>query len=80
MEIPKGMYARLADRSGLAVKGILVWGGVIDSDYQGNIILCLHNSTDKPFKIEKDMQVSQMIFEKHGSPYTLPVKYLSTTT
>ena len=37
MTIPSGYYGRIADRSGIALKGIISAGGVVDSDYRGNI-------------------------------------------
>ncbi len=39
--------------------------GVIDSDYQGEIKICLHNSSEagtRPFMISKGDRVAQMIF------------------
>ncbi|HEX3095721.1 MAG TPA: dUTP diphosphatase, partial [Patescibacteria group bacterium] len=39
VEIPLGYYGRIAGRSGLAAKkGIDAIGGVIDSDYRGELI------------------------------------------
>jgi hypothetical protein len=38
VELPTGMYSRVAPRSGLALKhGITIGAGVIDRDYTGNI-------------------------------------------
>jgi len=46
VEIPNGYYGQLVARSGFAAKyGMLVLGGVIDSDYRGSIHLigtCTH--------------------------------------
>ena len=52
-------------RSGLALKGITTVGGVIDSDYRGEIKALLHNSTSNPFKIKKGQRVTQGLFLKH---------------
>ena len=44
IEMPAGVYARIAPRSGLAVKNrIAVGGGVIDPDYDGEIKVILFN-------------------------------------
>lgn len=65
--IPIGYYGRVAPRSGLAFKhGIDVYGGVIDSDYRGNIKVILYNSsTLLPFKIQKGDRIAQLILEKY---------------
>ena len=44
IEMPAGVYARIAPRSGLAVKNrIAVGGGVIDPDYDGEVKVILFN-------------------------------------
>lgn len=49
--IPVGTYARVAARSGLAVKhGIDVGAGVIDSDYRGEVKVLLFNHSDVDFE------------------------------
>lgn len=38
MKIPSGCYGKIEGRSGLAYhEGITIGGGVIDSDYRGNV-------------------------------------------
>ena len=74
------MYARLIDRSSLAIRGITVRGGVIDSDYRCNIMICLHNSTDEDITFQAGTRIGQMIFEKHGAPFIIAVNHLSETT
>jgi dUTP pyrophosphatase len=44
IEVPEGYYARIAPRSGLAVKnGIDVLAGVVDSSYRGEVKVVLMN-------------------------------------
>jgi dUTP pyrophosphatase len=44
IEVPQGYYARVAPRSGLAVKnGIDVLAGVVDSSYRGEVKVVLMN-------------------------------------
>ncbi len=44
IEVPQGYYARIAPRSGLAVKnGIDVLAGVVDSSYRGEVKVVLMN-------------------------------------
>ena len=80
LECPTGMYPRIADRSSMASKGIIVRGGVIDNDYRGNLIMCLHNGSDTPHHAKKEQQIAQLIFEKNGTPCLLQVDEISTTT
>merc|ERR1719163_1122020 len=52
--IPEGTYARLAPRSGLAVKKFIdVGAGVVDYDYRGEVgvVLFNHGSEDFPVAI-----------------------------
>lgn len=49
--IPESTYARVAARSGLAVKhGIDVGAGVIDCDYRGPVKVLLFNHSDDDFE------------------------------
>ncbi len=47
IEPPTGTYIHIAPRSGLALRGILVYGGIIDADYHGNIAVLLFNSSNR---------------------------------
>jgi len=48
--IPHGTYARVAPRSGLAVKNFIDTGaGVIDEDYRGNVGVVLFNHGPEDF-------------------------------
>lgn len=64
VEIPKGYEIQVRPRSGLALKhGITVLNspGTIDSDYRGPVGVILINHSEKPFTIEPDMRVAQLI-------------------
>jgi len=66
VECPDGCYARIAPRSGLALKkGLDVMAGVVDSDYQGNIGVILINLGDEDVKIHQGDRIAQMIFERY---------------
>jgi len=60
-EIPYGFYVRIEDRSGLAIKGIHKVGGIIDSDYRGEVFVVLHNTMSSPYKVEKHDRIAQGI-------------------
>jgi deoxyuridine 5'-triphosphate nucleotidohydrolase len=65
MQIPDDCYARIAPRSGLAVKhGINTGAGVVDSDYTGEVKVLLFNHGAADFEIRAGDRIAQVIFEK----------------
>jgi dUTP pyrophosphatase len=78
--LPKGVYARVAARSSLAINnGIIVGGGVIDRGYTGNVGAILFNVSDTPFKVNKGDRIAQLIFEKIASPIMVEVDNFPNT-
>ena len=63
MQLPKSTYGRIAPRSGLSLRGIDVAGGVVDSDYRGNIGVILNNTSDEEFRYGRGDKVAQLIVE-----------------
>ena len=62
---PKGVYGRIAPRSGLAVKHMLdVGAGVIDPDFSGEVRVMLFNHSDYEFRIRPGDWIAQLILEK----------------
>lgn len=75
-----GGYAQIEGRSGLAYKyGVLVLGGIIDSDYSGNIGVILLNTGDKELVINQGDRIAQLIFHNHYSPELVEVKEIKET-
>lgn len=62
-ECSDSIYLRIAPRSGLAVKGIDVGAGVVDSDYRGKVKVLLINTTDEYFEVKVGDRIAQMIPE-----------------
>ena len=59
-----GLAAMLLPRSGLGHKHGIVLGnlvGLIDSDYQGELMVSCWNRSDKPFTIEQGERIAQMV-------------------
>lgn len=81
IEIPNGMYAKIAPRSGLAVKhGIDILAGIIDSGYRGEICVVLYNTDkDKSFDVLPGDRIAQLIFHKYIHPIFLETQELSST-
>lgn len=65
LKIPKDYYGQIRERSSLAVKGIDVSAGVIDSDYRGEVKILLCNNSREVQNIECGTRVAQIIFMKH---------------
>ncbi|MFH1581273.1 MAG: dUTP diphosphatase [Pseudomonadota bacterium] len=71
MAIPWQYEAQVRPRSGLASKYDIELSnspGTIDPDFRGEAGVLLRNRGDKPFTIEKDMRVAQLIFSKVEIP------------
>lgn len=70
--IPNGFFGGVYPRSGLASKKGLRPAncvGVIDSDYRGEVMVALHNDSDKPKTIMPGDRIAQLIIQ----PYEVAV-------
>ena len=64
MEIPEGFVGLIYARSGLATKRGLAPAnkvGVVDADYRGEIMVALHNHSDKLQFVEDGERIAQMV-------------------
>lgn len=65
--IPYGCYGQILSRSGLARDfSVFVIGGVIDSDYTGELKILLVNHSDQSVFIEKSKAVAQLVLIKYN--------------
>jgi len=78
-EIPEGYYGRIADRSSLAMKGLHVLAGVVDSSYRGEVKVLLHNLRGTDFSFKKGEKIAQMIIEKINTGDLVEVSELDKT-
>lgn len=82
--IPRGHYARVAPRSGLAYKsGIDVMAGVIDEDYRGEVGVILINLSfigGGPLTIKHGDRIAQLIIEKYTPCLPIEVSSLDDTS
>lgn len=73
-EIPVGLVGLVYARSGLACKRGLAPAnkvGVIDSDYRGEVMVALHNHSDKPQTVAVGERVAQLVL----APY-VPAEFV----
>ena len=78
ISFPKSSYGSITDKSSLASKGLLTLGGVIDSDYTGEIIVIMASLTEF-IKIKKGQKIAQLIVSNITYPEIKKVKYLKET-
>ena len=83
MMIPTGYYGQIQSRSSFAASGITVEGGVIDSDYRGEIMVILRNHNIAPYRhppayekwVKEEIQqlLNAGIIRKSTSPWASPI-------
>ena len=75
------VYARIAPRSGLSVRGLDIGAGVVDPDYRGSVkVLLINNSVDGvPFQINQGDRIAQLILERIETPECIIVDSLPET-
>lgn len=73
LEFPpnSGVYARIASRSGLASRGIVIEGGVVDPDYTGPICVLLRNYGNETYHMAAGTRIAQLVFEKFANNIVL---------
>ena len=63
IDMPPYLYARITGRSStLRNYKLLVNEAIIDNGYTGELFVCVHNMSDKPFTVEKGMRLAQVLF------------------
>lgn len=82
IEVPIGYEAQIRPRSGMAVKSgltIINTPGTVDSDYRGEIMICLVNLSEDNCAIRHGDRIAQMIIAKHETVELNLVEKLSET-
>ncbi len=64
MAIPDGYVGLIWDKSGLAAEGITTMGGVIDSNYRGEIKIIVKNLSEEIFNIIPGQKIAQILIQK----------------
>lgn len=82
MELSPGYEAQVRPRSGLSIKqGITVVNtpGTIDADYRGEVMVALHNVSNRTFILENGERIAQMVVSVLPRITVLEVEELSET-
>ena len=77
--IPRGYAGLIWDRSSMGVKGLHRFGGVIDSDYRGEIKVCIHNASQAVYAISEGDKIAQLIIQAAPSFFLKEVDSLEET-
>ncbi len=67
------------DRSGMGKKGLHIFGGVIDEDYRGELMVLLHNSTRTDYFVKAGDRVGQFLLQPVMQYDVEQVEELSST-
>ena len=62
---PEGYMLQILQRSGLASKGLIPIGGIIDNDYNSEIVIILLNTSDDYIFVNNGDRVAQMAIRKY---------------
>lgn len=76
IDLPPNIEGQVRPRSGLAAKhGITVLNspGTIDTDYKGEIMVILHNTSDEMFAINEEDRIAQLVL----CPVFIAEEYMS---
>jgi dUTP pyrophosphatase len=66
VELPKGHWGNILERSGLAIKnGLQLIGGVVDENYRGEIGVIMLNTSRNPYTIKKNDRIAQMVIQPY---------------
>lgn len=82
LEIPEGLAGLIYARSGLSCRRSLAPAnkvGVVDSDYRGEIMVCLHNHGEKDEEIENGERIAQIVFTPYFAADFVESNELSDT-
>lgn len=63
-EVPDGYCVFAWDKGSLGSKGLKTLGGVLDSGYQGEMFVPMHNLNDSPYVFEKGDKIAQIVIQK----------------
>ena len=79
ISLPENSYGSIRDKSSIASKGLSTLGGVIGSDYTGEIIVIMTTSLIEPIKIKKEQKIAELIVSNTMYPEIKKIESLKET-
>jgi len=78
--LPKGHFGKIEGRSSLGMKhSVVPFGGIVDEDYRGVIMVKLFNHGPEDYCITANDRIAQLLVQKYSAPTFQMCKELSTT-
>jgi len=72
-------WLQIESRSGLATKGVFAVGGVIDTNFRGEICVILANIIEQEFYIKQFDRIAQLVIRDRHPAEIIEVEQLDTT-
>ena len=80
LQIPSYLFGKIEARSSLAKQfGIIVLGGVVDSDYRGSVSVILYNSGNWAWDVDVGYRIAQIVFQSYYIHNLIEVKGVGET-
>lgn len=79
LAIPPGHFGFIKERSSLGARSLFTLGGIIDSDYRGEIRVLLYNGSNEHVTIAKGSRVANFILIPYVRGNFLPTSNLPET-
>lgn len=75
INVPDGYVLKVENKSSISsVKSLLVGGGIVDSDYEGEILVNLHNTSDKKMAVlNPNDKMAQLVLYKIETPEVVEI-------
>ena len=80
IQLPMGHYGKIEGRSSLGIKhSVIPFGGVIDQDYRGIIMVKLFNLGSMDYSVKANDRIAQLIIQRFTAPSFKLVKSLESS-
>lgn len=66
--IPEGFWGLIVGRSSFSKRKLLVYPGVVDSGFRGELCVYIHNLSGEPQQIKQGERMGQIILVPHPDP------------
>lgn len=78
--LPKGHFGKIEGRSSLGIEhSVVPFGGIIDEDYRGVVMVKLFNHGPEDYHIQANDRIAQLVVQKYSAPIFQLCKELSAT-